>query len=949
MNDQVSGGEMLTGNLDSVSEDGFLIGWCFLPSEPNSRRRLAVELNGLQITVVVADERRADLVAARVGDGHHAFSFQLPMTALRNAVDGTVSLRDVATRRQVGQDVFVTWRLALPPEAPSVAPEVVGTLAGNLDRVTRDGWISGWCWYPDAPARRVDLAIFVDDEQVGEARAAQFRADLQQAAIGDGAHGFSFALPWAVLARKGSLTVSVREHPGGTALGESMTLRFGRLAQAEDRIEDLERQLRVLRATLADARRDRTARDEERAARDLFRSVGTFFQELAEAPRDTAGAGVTIGLRGAVADIFQRFPPIMLARPTDPSVTICVDADAPLELLYACMVDLRACGVDAIADIVLADDGRHGASAALLPSIVGNLGYVRNTGAAGRLVARNEVTRTCRGKMVAFLFAGLRMTEQWLPTLLATFAQEPRAMLVASPVVREDGTLQHLGLLMTGDGGSGPSWRDFGFAEDARLPSVAFLQEVDGVADYAYAVRRDAFAAAGGFAEGFDSPAAATLDLCLRFRRVDGSVLIQPKAALTWPEYAFALTTPDLEAVRGSPDPEEASEDIARIRRRCLQVPLPPLVVGRALVIDTEMPRPDRDAGSVAVMEHMRVLRQLGYRVTFIASNDPRDDESLPVERMERAGIEVARPPDTRSITQLLDKDGAKFDIVHINRHGNATLFLDRVRELAPRARILFSPSDLHFLREQRERALSGRVEESRDADITRAAELGAIIAADATIVFSDAERDLLRREVDPAKLHLLRWVVRATPNPPPFEARDGLCFVGNFRHGPNVDAVQWFAREIMPLLVAAMPGLRCHIVGDGAPAAVRSLATANLLVHGWVNDLNALLSSARLGIAPLRYGAGFKGKVATSLACGTPVIGTSITFEGTGLLDGDGVRVVDDPAGFARVVLDVMENEAEWTRLSRRGIERCGALYSPEAAQGIYAALLKSLGLPRR
>ncbi len=942
MNDLVSGDQMLTGNLDSVSDDGFLIGWCFLPSDPSSRRRLSVELDGREIAVVVADQSRPDLVAAGVGDGAHAFSFQLLPATLGNPAGNTVSLRDVATGRQVGQDVLVTWR-------PPPAPEAVGTLAGNLDRVTRDGWVSGWCWYPDAPGRRVDLAIFVDEEQVGEVRAAQFRADLQQAAIGDGAHGFSFALPWAVLARKGSLTVSVREHPSGTALGESMTLRFGRLALAEDRIEDLERQLRVLRATLADARRDRTARDEERAARDLFRSVGTFFQELAEAPRDTAGTGVPIGLRGAVAEIFQRFPPIMLARPADPTVTICVDADAPLELLYGCMADLRACGVDALADIVLADDGRHGASAALLPSIVGNLGYVRNTGATGRLAARNEVARTCRGQVVAFLVAGLRMTKGWLPTLLATFAREPDAAVVASPVVREDGTLQHFGLLMAGDGGAGPSWRDFCFAEDARLPSVAFLQEVDGFADYAYAVRRDAFLAAGGFTEGFDRTAAATFELCLRVRHVNGRVLVQPKAALTWPEYAFALTTPGLEAMRGSPDPEEACEDNARIRRRGLEAPLPPLVVGRALVIDTEMPRPDRDAGSVAVMEHMRLLRQFGYRVTFIASNDPRDDERLPVERMERAGIEVARPPDTNSITQLLDTDGAQFDIVHINRHGNATLFLDRVRELAPRARILFSPSDLHFLRERRERVLSGRVEETRDADTTRTAELAAIMAADATIVFSDAERDMLRQEVDPAKLHLLRWVVRAMPNPPPFEARDGICFVGNFRHGPNVDAVQWFAREIMPLLVAAKPGLRCHIVGDGAPVAVRSLASANLLVHGWIDDLDTLLSSARVGIAPLRYGAGFKGKVATSLACGTPVIGTSIAFEGTGLLEGDGVRVVDDAAGFACAVLEVMENEAEWTRLSRRGIERCGELYSPQAAKGIYAALLTSLGLPRR
>ena len=938
MNDLALGGDTLTGNLDSVSPEGFLIGWCFLPSEPNHRRRLAVELDGREVAIVVADRSRSDLVEAGMGDGAHAFAFQLPLDTMGREIETTVTLRDIATRRQVGLDAVVTWQL---PEPPQVAPLEPGPLAGNLDRVTRDGWVSGWCWYPDAPARRVDLAVFVDEEPVGEVRAAQFRADLQQAGIGDGAHGFSFALPWAVLARKGSLTVSVREHPTGTALGESMTLRFGRLALAEERIEDLERQLRVLRATLADAKRDRHARDEERAARDLFRSVGTFFQELADAPRDPAGTGVTVGLRGAVADIFERFPPITLARPAAPAATVCIDADSPLEVLYRCMTDLRDCGVDALADIVLADDGRHGAAAALLPSVVGNLGYARNAG--GRLTLRNEIARTCRGDVVVFLAAGLRMTRDWLPTLLATLAREPDAMLVAGPVAREDGTLQHFGLL-TEEGGARPSWRDFGFAEAAALPSMAFLQEVDGVADYAFAVRRGAFMAAGGFVEGFEATGAATFDLCLRLRRANGRVLIQPKAALVLPEDAS-----DLEDARGGPDPEEASEDVARLRRSCVAGPLPPLAVGRALVIDTEMPRPDRDAGSVAVIEHMRLLRRLGYRVTFIASNDPRDNERLPIDRMERDGIEVARPPETQSITQLLDAMGPELDIVHLNRHDNATLVLDRARELAPRARILFSPSDLHHLRERRERELTGRAEDTRDGDITRAAELAAISAADATILFSDAERQLLRGEVDPAKLHLLRWIVRPIPNPPPFSARAGLCFVGNFRHGPNVDAMRWFAREIMPLLLTARPELRCHVVGDGAPATVRTLASPNLIVHGWVEDLDTLLSSARLGIAPLRYGAGFKGKVAATLACGTPVIGTSVAFEGAGLRDGDGVRVADDPAGFARVVLDTMDDEAEWTRLSARGVERCGALYSPEAGLDIYAALLASLGLPRR
>lgn len=941
MSDGILAADDLTGNLDAVSEDGFLLGWCFRPSDPTSRRRLAVELDAREVAIVIADQTRPDLVSAGLGDGAHAFSHQLPAEFLVPLQRAIVSIRDTATGRQVGQDVAVTWQRPLVPEAPAPIPDTPAALSGNLDRVTRDGLVSGWCWYPEAPGRRVDLLVFIDDEQVGEIRANHFRADLRDAGIGDGAHGFSFALPWSVLARKGTLVVSVREQGTGTALGERMTLRFGHLALAEERIEDLERQLRVLRATQIEERRDRHARDGERAARDLFRTVGAFFQGLADAPPDAAGIGVPVGLRDAVADIFQRFPAIAFARAADPAATICIDADLPIDLLYGCMVGLRDAGADALADIVLLDDGKAGAAAALLPGIVRNLGYARNPVASGR----NALARDCRGAVIVFLAAGLRVTPEWLPTLLATMDREKQAAIVASPVLREDGMFQHFGLMADNPGGR-LTWRDAALGEDAALTANAFLREVDAVADSAYAVRRDAFTATGGLFENFETPAAATLDLCLRLRRAGGGILVQPKAPVVWPEELFARAT-GYETARAGPDPDQPTEDVARIRQRFRRVT--PLIAGRALVIDTEMPRPDRDAGSVAVMEHMRLLRLHGYRVTFIAANDPRPDEARYIDWMERRGIEVARAPGTRSVTQLLGAEGSEFSIVQINRHSNATLFIERIRVLAPKARVIFSPLDLHFLREQRERTIGGREPEAHDGDATREAELAAIAASDATLLLSDAETDLLRGMVDPAKLHLLRWIVRPIDDPQPFARRADLCFVGNFRHGPNVDAVQFLATEIMPLLLAAAPALRCHVVGGAATDAIAALASDNLIMHGWVENLDALLGASRVSVAPLRYGAGFKGKVAASLACGTPVVGTSIAFEGTGLADGDGVRQADDAAGLARAVLGIVDNEAEWIALSARGIERCGALYSPEAGLRIYAELLSSLGLPSR
>ena len=99
--------------------------------------------------------------------------------------------------------------------------------------------------------------------------------------------------------------------------------------------------------------------------------------------------------------------------------------------------------------------------------------------------------------------------------------------------------------------------------------------------------------------------------------------------------------------------------------------------------------------------------------------------------------------------------------------------------------------------------------------------------------------------------------------------------------------------------------------------------------------------------MAPLRYGAGFKGKVATSLAHGVPVVGTTIALEGTGLEPGDGIALADDPAAFAAEVVRLHQDELDWTVLAECGVQRCRDLYSPEAALEVYRRLLTDLGLP--
>jgi glycosyltransferase involved in cell wall biosynthesis len=616
---------------------------------------------------------------------------------------------------------------------------------------------------------------------------------------------------------------------------------------------------------------------------------------------------------------------------------VCIAATAGFDTIYRCIAALHDAGVDRSAELVVLDNGSHGGHGALLPSVVRNLRYVHLHGGGSLVAGRNEIAREAHGGVLAFLAPEARVTQGWLDEIIATFAREPDAGVVAGRLVREDGLLQHAGLLASEDG----SLRDIGHLASAERNEHRFMRRVDAVAGLAFAVRRDLLLASGGFSELYGRFGHAAADLCARLRAQNHPVLYQPVATALWVERGARSGDGD------APDLTLPDEETLRLAERLRHEgwpagPASARFAGHALVIDDDLPRPDRDAGSIATFEQMLLLRRLGWRVTFCPVHaltlDPAEADAL-----ARVGIEVAGPPHFGSVTQYLQAEGASLALVHVYRYSNAAMLLDRVRELAPDAKLVFATADLHFLREQRRAELTGQAV----GDTAREEELRCMRAADATIITSDHEMAVLRDAIAPEKLVLLRWITRPQPLAQGFAGRRDICFVGNFRHPPNLDGVQWFLAEVLPLVRAELPGLRLKLAGSDMPSTIRDLAGEGVEVLGWVEDLAGLFGSVRLSVAPLRFGAGFKGKVATSLAHGLPVVGSSISLEGTGLADGDGVAVADTPADFARAIVRLHEDAVLWEAHSARALERVAALYSPDAALAIWRRLLEGLELP--
>ncbi len=341
---------------------------------------------------------------------------------------------------------------------------------------------------------------------------------------------------------------------------------------------------------------------------------------------------------------------------------------------------------------------------------------------------------------------------------------------------------------------------------------------------------------------------------------------------------------------------------------------------GRCLIIDAQWPQPDRDSGSVDAVFMARSLRDLGFSVVF-ASDAEHTAEPALREPLLKLGIGCLGPETSPSIEAFVAAEGRTLDLVILSRAPCGGRFFEMVRRECPSARVVFNTVDLHGLREEREARLRGdRIgvawaarQWERETYLTR--------QCDATIVVSQHEADLLRDCVPGANVVVLPLAREVPGTGRGYADRRGMGFIGGFRHVPNVDALNFFLREIWPAIAAAVPEAEFLVVGADLPQEVQQGMPPGARYLGPLADIRPWFDSLRLTVAPLRYGAGAKGKVASSLAHGVPCVLTRIAAEGMGLTSEREALIADDPRSFAEAVIRLYTDCDLWQRLSISGV----------------------------
>jgi len=346
------------------------------------------------------------------------------------------------------------------------------------------------------------------------------------------------------------------------------------------------------------------------------------------------------------------------------------------------------------------------------------------------------------------------------------------------------------------------------------------------------------------------------------------------------------------------------------------------------LIIGFVWPEPNSSAAGKRILELIHLFKNQGWKVTFASSAAKTDHMS----NLQDMGVDQFS---VKMNSSTFDEFVGELNpsIVLFDRFVVEEQFGWRVAEQCPHALRILDSEDLHFLRRERKKGHDeNRACTNKDLLTSQDAkrELASIFRSDLSLIISKAEMDLLQEvyEVDSRLLQYLPFLLdqlTAEENNtlPDFNERSDFVTIGNFRHAPNMDAVKYLKKKIWPMIRRELPDARLHVYGAYVTQEAEQMHNPEegFLVQGRAEDAKKVVQNAKVLLAPLRFGAGLKGKLIEAMQCGTPSITTAI---GAGGMVSDikvwGGKIVDNPEEFAAAARNLYSDETVWNGAQETG-----------------------------
>ena len=618
--------------------------------------------------------------------------------------------------------------------------------------------------------------------------------------------------------------------------------------------------------------------------------------------------------------------PSVVAEPRNITTSIIIPVFNKAEFTFQCIQSLTHEIDFNEVEVIVVDNASTDETKSVLAHFQNVVQAIRNEENRGFVDACNQGAAVARGKYLVFLNNDTVVLPGWLKQLVETIEANPANGAVGSMFLYPDGSIQEAGGIVWKNGEA----HHYGWGSSPNNLQFNFAREVDYCSAASLLIKREIFERLGGFDRRFAPAYYEDVDLCFGVRSLGCKVIYQPLSRVVHFEggTAGSDTTKGIKRFQIVNREKFVGKWRDVLEREHLPKDLKLIKIAsnrkrnQLVVFDERIPSPDRDAGSLRMFQILKTLTEWSH-VIFVPFNRP---QSIDYERsLWKEGIETADAVDYR---RLLKNKNVLAAIVSRPSMGSA--LIHRLRRVNRNAAIIFDMVDTHFVRLQREHEISGEAATLSEARRYRKLESQLAQASDLVWCASLEDKQAMQTVTDTPievvpTIHDLRDPGRS------FADREHLLFIGNFAHRPNEDAVLFFIREVYPLVRESLPNVRLDIIGDNASAAISAYNSEQVRILGYVPEVDPYLRERRVFVAPLRFGAGIKGKIGEAMAHGLPVVTTTIGAEGFGLTHGLDVMIGDDPQTFALAIKQLYLQEDLWQRVAHNGRIRIEKHFTPE------------------
>ncbi len=594
-------------------------------------------------------------------------------------------------------------------------------------------------------------------------------------------------------------------------------------------------------------------------------------------------------------------------------------------------------------EIIVVDNASSDETARMLAQMGNRIRVIRNAENLGFVEACNTGASAAKGKYLVFLNNDTIVQPEWLSALVETAENDTTVGAVGSMLIFPDGKMQEAGGIVWRDG----SAHLYGYGEHPEESHFNFQREVDYCSGASLLISKELFDSFGGFDIRYAPAYYEDTDLCMTVRAANRKVIFQPLSKAIHFEGAtagrdlnsgfkkfqtinrekfFHKWKTVLETNHFAPDKSNIEAASNRSRN--------PKIV----VVFSEIPKPETDSGNVRMQAILQTLA-VNYNVTLVYLHR-RGSDAPYQQQLGKLGIEAVWIVDFDRRFKRADFNFVVLCYPHIAYYVYPTF-----KKMFPNAKIIFDSVDVHFIRLRREYALTGDAKYSKDAAKHQKIETFLANAADQVWCVTEDDKKNLQAVAPDAKIEIVPNIHALHNRGRKFAERRDLLFIGNFGHRPNVDAVRYFTDEIFPRVLEKIPDAHFRVVGFQMPPEILDLKSDKIIIEGFVPDVAPLFETSRVFVAPLRYGAGMKGKIGQAFSFGLPTVTTNIGAEGMNLTHEREVLIADTPERFADEICCLYEDEKLWQKISDNGFGFIKDNFSPEVVEKQIQSALRKIG----